>query len=146
MLVFYGCSFFMEHIVRKNTWNLYIWLRFAAVFFFLMDVQFSSNRSYFHSSMHLMNWPMKVSKTSIIQIWWFNKFNTSMWLGLKTPKSKQICEQTHQLVEKYTEIGLFLIRIVITPCFVLPKAIVSFFAYFTTDLGSDAFKLPAAMW
>lgn len=31
-------------------------------------------------------------------------------------------------------------------CFVLPKAIATYFVYFVTDLGDDAFELTMPMW
>lgn len=60
--------------------------------------------------------------------------------------SKEIYRKTNQTVEKYTEIGIFAIKNVVVPCFVLPKAIVRFFIYFTTDVGNDAFDLPIGIW
>lgn len=57
-----------------------------------------------------------------------------------------MCETTNQIVEKCSEIGAFAMIYVVIPCFILPKAIYSFFIYFTTDLGNDAFDLPIAIW
>lgn len=37
-------------------------------------------------------------------------------------------------------------RNVIVQCFIIPKAIVSYFLYFTTDMGNDALELPIRMW
>lgn len=67
-------------------------------------------------------------------------------LGSKNPASEAIYEKTNQIVEKYSEIGIFALKNVIAPSFIHPKAIVSFFIYFYTDLGNDAFNLPIPMW
>lgn len=92
-----------------------------------------------------MNLLMRVSRISIIKKLQLI-ISKHLKLGLKTPKSKAIFEKTNQLVEKYSKIGLFVIKNVIVPCFIFPKAIVSFFIYFTTNLGNDAFYLPASIW
>lgn len=54
-------------------------------------------------------------------------------LGIQHPASQEIYEKTNGLVEKYSEIGFFAIKNVIVPCFIIPKAVVSFLIYFTTD-------------
>lgn len=66
--------------------------------------------------------------------------------GLERPTEKVECEKTNHLVEKYSEIGVFAMKNVIAPSFVLPKAIYSFFVYFTSDLGNDALNLPLPAW
>lgn len=51
-------------------------------------------------------------------------------------------EKTNRLVEKVSNmiyIGMMKWGV---PFFVLPKAIVSYVTYFTTDAGSEAFELP----
>lgn len=89
---------------------------------------------------------MKVSRSSTNQNLQFINGKTYELSGLKTPKSKEICEETHQLVEKYTELGLFSMTHVIPPCFLFPRVIVSYYKYFTTDSGNDAFDLPVTIW
>lgn len=59
---------------------------------------------------------------------------------------KTLYERTNQLAEKCSEIVYFLIVSVSVPGFVLPKAILSYFLYFTTDLGSEAFETPIPIW
>lgn len=60
--------------------------------------------------------------------------------------SKAIYEKYNQQIEKYGEVlGIFM-RQVSIPCFIWPKFIISFFTYFTTDLGNDAFQLPYHLW
>lgn len=62
------------------------------------------------------------------------------------PTAKPIYEKTNQVVEKYSNIGIFAMKNVIVPSFLLTKAFVTFFIYFNTDLGNDAFTLPIPMW
>lgn len=67
-------------------------------------------------------------------------------LGSKNPATKEIYKNFNQFVEKYGEIGFFVMKNIIVPCDILPKAINSFFIYYITDVGNDAFKLPIPMW
>lgn len=69
-----------------------------------------------------------------------------MTIGLESSKMKALYEKTNQRVEKYSRIGAFVTVCVIVPSFMLPKAIVSFFMYFTSDVGNDAFNLPVPIW
>ena len=55
-------------------------------------------------------------------------------------------EKTDRLVEKISKIIEILIVYVSPPSFVLPNAVYSYFVYFTTDLGPDAFELPFPTW
>lgn len=66
--------------------------------------------------------------------------------GLKYPRSRAIYEQCNQLAEKITKLMQIVVVHVSVPGFVLPKAIYSYFVYFTTDLGVDAFVLPIPTW
>lgn len=50
------------------------------------------------------------------------------------------------LAEQLSEIIYFGILRLGIPCFILPKVIVSYFMYFVTDAGRDAFDLPFGMW
>lgn len=62
------------------------------------------------------------------------------------PASMDIYIKTDKLVEKLTKIMYFLLTRVSAPSFVLPKFFASFFLYFTTDTGNNAFELPLPMW
>lgn len=65
---------------------------------------------------------------------------------LKYSSSQAIFKETNQLVEKISEF-IFLFMAKMTPAaLTLPPLIYSFFIYFTTDLGRDAFILPSPMW
>lgn len=60
--------------------------------------------------------------------------------------SKPLYMKTHRIVEKFSKIMKFVIVDVTVPGFIIPKAIFSFYVYFTTDLGADAFELPVPTW
>lgn len=65
---------------------------------------------------------------------------------MKHPESgKTFCETCAQ-VEKWSRIMTFLATKVTPLCGVLSRAIPSFFFYFATDLGNEAFELPVKMW
>lgn len=66
--------------------------------------------------------------------------------GLIYPASMEIHTKTNLLVDKITKIMFFFITWLSVPSFILPKFFGSFFIYFTTDIGSDAFELPLPMW
>lgn len=76
----------------------------------------------------------------------FEIFTSGIILGIINPASMEIHIKTNQLVEKLTEILFLFITRVSVPGFVLPKVFASFFVYFTTDVGNDAFDLPLPMW
>lgn len=72
--------------------------------------------------------------------------NEISFLGLKYRTPKSIYEQTHQNVEKWTAIvDLFVAKSTVFSS-ISPKLIVSLVAYFSTDLGNEAFVLPIPMW
>lgn len=75
-----------------------------------------------------------------------NEFTKKKNLGIKCATSKQIYEKTNKLTEKLSEIVYLFYAKVAIPGFVLPKAIVCFFVYFTTDRGPDAFELSLPFW
>lgn len=56
-----------------------------------------------------------------------------------------ICKKTNEFVGKYSEIVMFIMKYVAGPCLICPKLFFSWYNYFTTDLGNDAFRLPLAM-
>lgn len=69
-----------------------------------------------------------------------------MNLGLKYEESRVMYEETNNLMEKLSEIVELMVVGVCLPGFVIPRIIVSYFKYFTTDLGDDAFDLSIPMW
>lgn len=68
------------------------------------------------------------------------------FVGLENPSSRAIYEEIVRQIEKMCEALNFIIIYISTPCVMLPKCMLSFFAYFTTDLGSGAFELPFNVW
>lgn len=67
-------------------------------------------------------------------------------LGMENPISKVICEEANGFVEKWSKIGIFVMKYVVVASYIFPKAFISFVIYLTTDLGSESFDLPAPMW
>lgn len=140
----------MKLIALKNSWNPFTLLLLAWAFFCHLLVQFLSRRNYFYTSIAFISLLMKVSR--ILVILFLKNFNYKkcyskrLKLGLGDPTSKTICEKTNKLVEKWCKIGFFVLKYVISSCFIFPKAIISFLIYFTTDLGNDSFDLPLPMW
>lgn len=66
--------------------------------------------------------------------------------GLKKAHSKAIYEDLHARMEKWTEL-IHLANVKVTlPCVVIPKFVMSFYVYYTTDVGGDAFQLPTYAW
>lgn len=63
-----------------------------------------------------------------------------------SPASRAIHERTNQLIDKLCKIAYFAAMKLGVPGFVLPKAIISYFIYFTTDAGGAAFDLPFQAW
>lgn len=61
-------------------------------------------------------------------------------------KSAAVYGKANRFAEKFSKIiNFFLVRVTI--CLVLcPKAIVSFFVFYTTDAGPDAFELALPIW
>lgn len=60
---------------------------------------------------------------------------------------KELYEKSNRKVEFVSEVLRFVIVKVTVPAAILPIAFISYYKYFTsTDLGSDAFELPAPFW
>lgn len=74
-----------------------------------------------------------------------NKLKTKI-LGLENATSNAVFGETNEIVEKCSKIGIYGMKCVFVSCTIFPKAIVSFFNYFTTAAGNDAFDLPLPMW
>lgn len=66
-------------------------------------------------------------------------------LELNYPKSKEIYDQTNRQIEKWSEFAKNSI-IVIPLCIIVPQFTISYFKYFTTNLGNEAFQLVVPMW
>lgn len=61
-------------------------------------------------------------------------------------KSCEMYEKTVRFVEKLSETMYVVMIKLLLPTLLLPKAILSYFIYFTTDAGSAAFQLPLPTW
>lgn len=68
------------------------------------------------------------------------------FLGSKYADSKKIYDQTIQKMEKWSKIIYLGISRVLPICLMLPKFIISFSLYYTTDLDRGAFILPFPTW
>lgn len=60
-------------------------------------------------------------------------------------KSKAIYKKTDRLVEKISAIGYFVMAKLTPILWIWPRVIISYFVYFTTDLGNESFDLPLLM-
>lgn len=60
---------------------------------------------------------------------------------LKYPQQKEELDKTNQLIELLSKILSLVVKIAI-PGVILPKAVLSFYKYCTTDARNDAFELP----
>lgn len=67
-------------------------------------------------------------------------------IGCVNEESKEIYSQSVSLVEKCYGFCAFLFIKLMLPAMTLPPFIVSFFKYYTIDLGKEAFQLPIALW
>lgn len=65
---------------------------------------------------------------------------------MEQPASKGIYDEAIEQMENWTKILTFLLKKVVPLCGVLSRAIPSFFFYFVTDMGCEAFGLPVPMW
>lgn len=76
-----------------------------------------------------------------------NGITLSFSVGVNNnPSLQPMYNKFNGIIEKSSEIIYFLAMNVAVPGFVLPKAIVSYYRYFTTDAGSAAFDLPFLAW
>lgn len=73
-------------------------------------------------------------------------FLITSFIGLKYPRAKATYQCANQQTEKVCNFLYTFCVCVIVPGFVSPKAIYSFFVYFSTDLGPNAFELPFPTW
>ena len=66
--------------------------------------------------------------------------------GMENPLCKVIYEKANEKIEKLSEI-IYFAGVKVSPAStVVPYACVSYFLYFTSDLGEDAFIVPFPMW
>lgn len=73
-------------------------------------------------------------------------FSNYKFQGLENPVSQTIYKKFNQKTEKITSIINSAAIKILYPNILMPTLIASFYAYFTTDLGNDAFQLPFPYW
>lgn len=88
---------------------------------------------------------MGVSEISTLCIQ-MNILYENVFLGLKNPATQKLYKKTNQRVETVCRVIDVISLKILAPGFVLPKAIFSYFQYFRTDLGPDAFELSLPVW
>lgn len=69
-----------------------------------------------------------------------------LFLGCKYPKSEALFFKANQQVEQLSQIIFTALVKVALQLFMLPKFIVSYVVYVTTDTGSESFQLPVPFW
>lgn len=62
------------------------------------------------------------------------------------PNKIAIYENTNRMADKWSRFAFIVVAKVTPILYLLPNAIYSYFMYFTTDLGNDAFSLPHNIW
>lgn len=72
--------------------------------------------------------------------------NIENFPGLGRPVSKAIYDEFSQLIEKWSDITSLALAKGTPICLILPKSLVSFALYFTTDSADKSFLLPLPMW
>lgn len=68
------------------------------------------------------------------------------FLGLLNPISKTIYNKIDEKLQLWVKILDFLMVNVMPVGITFPMLIVTYFAYYTTNLGADAFQLPFFAW
>ena len=66
--------------------------------------------------------------------------------GMENPQSKQTYVKLNENIEKWTGVFYFFMVQLSVPAVTMPQFIISFYLYFTTDLGAEAFNLPFVIW
>lgn len=69
-----------------------------------------------------------------------------LFLGSNYPASKELYEKTSHRIETLSRVAFLVMVKLSVPGFILPMAFVSYFKYFTTDLGPNAFDLLIPAW
>lgn len=69
-----------------------------------------------------------------------------MFIGQKCLESRALYEKANNLLEKLSKIIHFIVVGTSGVLLVVPKAIISYLKYFTTNLGSEAFELSLLIW
>lgn len=73
-------------------------------------------------------------------------FNIQYGVGLNNPTSNRIYDEMNEKVEKQTKLLFFMLFKVTVPISLMPNVIVSIYSYFSSDSGSEAFRLSFPIW
>lgn len=74
------------------------------------------------------------------------KILISILIGSINPALMRLYKETDAFVEKWHGRFMFTLIYITIPCISLPYLIWSFYLYYTTDLGKNAFREPFAFW
>lgn len=72
--------------------------------------------------------------------------NLCIFVGMAYPAPKAMYEKANRFIGKIIEVVNLVVVQFSAPCLILPKALVSYYLYFTTGFRSNAFDLPLPMW
>lgn len=62
------------------------------------------------------------------------------------PELKTMYNKTNVIANKLSTIMDLVTLKIVVPCFIFPKAVISFYQYFSTGYGNSSFNLPFLMW
>lgn len=77
---------------------------------------------------------------------WINFQAANHFAGMHQATSKMIYEESNRLSEKFSGILIFVSTKLMIFLGLLPAFIISFFNYFTTELGGEAFQFVLPLW
>ena len=67
-------------------------------------------------------------------------------IGIENPSTKKMYEQVIKNIEKFTQTIDFMFINLTLPGVMIPRLIISYLNYFSTNLGREGFKLPFPEW
>lgn len=141
MYIFRVASGFMEYMecVSSLSAGGIIFVSFAAIVF--------RKRTLFESIDNIEKL-VDSSKADFVFFEFNLKNNNSCvrFLGCKFPKPRTFFFKTNAKIERLSKIVFTVVVKIIVQFVMVPKCIVSFAVYLTTDAGSDSFELPIPMW
>lgn len=66
--------------------------------------------------------------------------------GSKYPASNKLYEKTNRQIEMISKVAYFALIYVSVPAIILPKSLLCFYVYFSSDLGPESFELSVPAW
>lgn len=135
---FSQCAFFGSILVSGILALLFLTFRVPRLFKLIASFE------------HVIDTSERIRKMSVqfhllifIEIEYSKKFSTALEYY---PTTEKLIIQINQLAEKSCEISFFVLVKMGIGCSTSPWFIYAYIAYFTTNLGSDAFELPYQLW